>query len=405
MSANATALPQAANPSASKRASYADCAAAILCAPSLTAFLFGIALLLLTGNSPGHHDFVSYWTAGHQLLHHANPYDGAAILNAELASGFPHDAQALMMRNPPWALSLVLPLGLLGVRIGSVAWTLLLIGCLVASVRVMADLLGEPKNRLHLFGYAFAPALLCVLAGQSSLFALLGLVLFLRWHAARPFAAGAAMYLCALKPHLFLPFAVVLVAWIVATRSYRLLAGFCATLAIASLVAMWFDPAVWTHYRQMMQTSGIAAEFVACPAVALRFAIHPQAIWLQYLPAALGCVWAVFYFRRDRAAWDWKEHGGVLLLVSLTVSPYAWVTDQAIALPALMLATQRWASRGHIRLLLLASAAIEIEQLCGVSMHSPWVVWTSPFWLAWYLSVATAKRRERSYAELPVLAG
>jgi len=401
MAANASALPQAASSAASRREGFADGTTVIVCAPAFTAFLFGIVLLLVTGNAPGHHDFVSYWTAGHQLLHHANPYDGAAIHSAELAAGFPRDANVLLMRNPPWALALVLPLGLLGVRIGSLVWTLLLVGCLVASVRMMAELVGEPKSRRHLFAYAFAPALLCVLAGQSSLFALLGLVLFLRWHRTHPFAAGAALYLCALKPHLFLPFAAALLLWIIATRSYRLLAGSAVTPAAASLVATWFDPAVWTHYRQMMQTSGIATEFIACPAVALRFALHPQAMWLQSLPAAFGCVWAVLYCARHRERWDWLEHGGLLLLVSLTVSPYAWVTDQAIALPALMLATGRWASRGHIRLLLLASAAIEIEQLCGVTMHSPWVLWTAPFWLAWHLSVSTQSRSVTSRDAMP----
>jgi hypothetical protein len=401
MAANATTLPPAANSAASRREGYADFASVIVCAPAFTAFLFGILILLVTGNSPGHHDFVSYWTAGHQLLHHANPYDGAAIHSAELAAGFPREANVLLMRNPPWALALVLPLGLLGVRIGSLVWTLLLIGCLVASVRMMAELLGEPKNRLHLLAYAFAPSLLCVLAGQSSLFALLGLVLFLRWHRTRSFAAGAALYLCALKPHLFLPFAAALLLWIIVTRSYPLLAGFTATLAAGSLLATWFDPAVWTHYRQMMQTSGIATEFIACPAVALRFALHPQAMWLQYLPAALGCLWAIVYYARDRTGWDWGDHGGLLVLVSLVVSPYAWVTDQAIALPALMLATHRWASRGHIRLLLLASGAIEIEQLCGVTMHSPWVLWTAPFWLASYLSASTRRRSVESLAAMP----
>jgi hypothetical protein len=86
----------------------------------------------------------------------------------------------------------------------------------------------------------------------------------------------------------------------------------------------------------------------------------------------------------------------------LTVSPYAWVTDQAIALPALTLATQRWASPGQIRLLLLASAAIEIEQLCGVTMHSPLVVWTSLFWLVWHHSVAAGKRRGGFAADIAV---
>lgn len=392
MGTTSPALPRAEDPAAAKRAIPADCAVIMVCVPVFTIFVLGIALLLLTGNAPGHHDLISYWTAGHQLAHHANPYDRAAVLEAELAAGFPPQAQVLLVRNPPWALALVLPLGIFGVLVASLLWTLLQLGCFIASARMIGEMvrqpLGEPESRMHLLGYAFAPALMCVLNGQSSLFALLGLVLFLKLHRTRTYLAGSALYLCAIKPHLFLPFAAALFLWTAANRSYRLFFGFVTTLSAAMAVTMWFDPMVWSHYRQMMQTSGIANEFIACPAVALRFAIHREAIWLQYLPAALGCGWAVFYYAKHRANWDWMEHGAMLLVVSLMVSPYAWVTDQAILLPAVMLATAHWASPIHIRLLMLASALIEIQDLRGVTLHSPWVLWTAPFWLAWYLSVS-----------------
>ena len=223
MSTISPARPHAENPSAKTLASLvADCVVGIICIPALTAFAFGIALLLLTGNSPGHHDVVSYWTAGHQLLHHANPYDSEAVLRSELAAGVPTGAQALLVRNPPWALCLVLPLGLLGIPLGSLVWTLLLLGCFIASVQLIGtisrEMAGQPQNKVHLLGYTFAPALLCVLTGQTSLFPLLGLVLFLKLYRTRPFLAGSALYLCALKPHLFLPCAIVLLLWIVATH-------------------------------------------------------------------------------------------------------------------------------------------------------------------------------------------
>ena len=378
--------------SATKRFDLASCVVVILCAPVLMAFAFGIVLLVLTGNSPGHHDVVSYWTAGRQLLHHANPYDSAAILRPELAAGVPSDDQVLIMRNPPWALWLVLPLGGLSVRAGSLVWTLLLLGCFIASVQIIGamlqDTFGIAESRVHLLGYAFAPALLCILTGQSSLFVLLGLVLFLRLHTTRPYMAGSALCLCALKPHLFLPFAVALLLWIIATRSFRLVLGFVVTLSAATIVAMRFDPMVWTHYLEMLQTSGISAEFVACPAVALRFRINPHAIWLQHLPAALGCAWAAGYYVRNRTGWDWMRHGALLVVVSLLVSPYAWVTDQAILLPALLFASRRAVSAWPLRYLMLASAVIELQQLCGVTMHSAWVLWTAPCWLAWYLVVS-----------------
>lgn len=404
MSTISAALGQAESPAASNRPHPVDCVVVMICAPILAACVLGIVLLLFTGNSPGHHDVVSYWTAAQQLLHHANPYDSAAILGPELAVGFPRDAQVMLMRNPPWALSLVLPLGLLGVRAGSLVWTLMLLGCLIASVRMLGEMmaaksrqaLGTQEGRMHLLGLAFGPALLCVLAGQSSLFVLLGLVLFLKLHGTRPYLAGSALYLCALKPHLFLPLGTGLLFWIVATQSYRLLLGFLATISAATLAAMAFDPMVWTHYFQMMQSSGIATEFISCPAVALRFLVDPRAVWLQSLPAALGCVWAGLYYWKNCAAWDWIQHGALLLVVSVVVCPYAWVTDQAVLLPALLAALLPPPARGSLRAatawplrtLMLASALIEVQQLCGVTLHSEWVLWTAPFWLAWFLIVS-----------------
>ena len=391
MSTTVTALRQRQSATAGGRGRIVDCLTVLLCTPPLLLFGFGIVLLLLTGNSPGHHDVVSYWTAGRQLLHHANPYDSAAILQKELAAGVPSEDQVLLMRNPPWALCLVLPLGLVGVRAGSLVWTLLLLGCLLASIKTMSEVLrerfGGGGSGLHLLGYTFAPALLCVLTGQTSLLVVFGLVIFLRFHLTRPYLGGSALYLCALKPHLLLPLAVALLFWSIRTENKRLLAGFLLTLSGATGVAMWFDPTVWMHYREMMQTSGIGVEFIACPAVALRCIISSKAMLLQYVPAAAGCVWAAFYYARNSAEWDWMEHGGRLLVISLVVSPYAWVTDQAILLPALLFASQWTVSAWPVRALMLSSAAIEIQQLCGVTMHSAWVLWTAPFWLAWYVIV------------------
>ena len=36
---------------------------------------------------------------------------------------------------------------------------------------------------------------------------------------------------------------------------------------------------------------------------------------------------------------------------------------------------------------------LEIQELAGVSLHSPWVLWTAPFWLGWYLVVQAKASR------------
>ena len=354
---------------------------------TITALLLAIQL---TGNLAGSRDFVSYWATGRQLVQHANPYDRNAVSALEHASGL--DVRAvLIMRNPPWALPLAYPLGFLGLRVAAILWSLILLACLLLSVRIARQLYGSPPNRLHWLALSFTPALICLTMGQTALFALLGLVLFLRWLQHRPWLAGAALWLCALKPHLFLPFAAALAAWIVFSRAWKLAAGAAAALALSSAVASLIDPHAWLDYTRLMRSPSVENEFIPCLASAVRQWIDPQATWLQYLPAALCCIWALLYFWRRRAIWDWKTHGDLLMLVSLVAAPYCWFYDQCLAIPALLEGAYATRSRNLLAVLALAILVADVE-ICAVRVTSPLYLWTAPVWLAWYL-LATARTR------------
>jgi hypothetical protein len=265
-------------------------------------------------------------------------------------------------------------------------WTLALLACLVGSVRMVWKMHGAPKNFLRVFGYSFGPALACIQAGQMSLFILLGLVLFLRFHQSRPFVAGASLWLCALKPHLFLPFGVVLLAWVVATRCYRILLGAGSAFGLSAVIAFVLDPVAWRQYGEMMRTMRVDRLPIPCLSNAFRRAIDPPALWLQYLPAAIACVWALVYFRRHRNDWNWVAHGSPLMLVSVLAAPYSWFIDQAILIPAVLHGVFVTRSRGLLAVLALATAVIEIGPLRGMPvLQSPFYFWTAPAWLAWYL--------------------
>jgi hypothetical protein len=292
------------------------------------------------------------------------------------------------MWNPPSALLLVLPLGFVGSRAAELLWSLLLLVSLVTSVQMVWIMHGRPNNLLNLLGYSFAPALVCLLAGQVSIFVLLGLVLFLRLHRSRPFLAGVSLWLCLLKPHLFLPFGLVLLMWAITTRCYKLLAGVAVALGFSTGVAVLWDPLAWLHYGQMMSTNTarLQQELIPCLSIMLRWTISPKTMWLQYLPSALGCIWALVYFRKHHDHWDWMEHGSLLMLVSLLLAPYTWLMDQAILIPALLHGAYLTRSRNLIAVLALASAVIDIGALRGLALlHSPFYIWTAPVWLAWYL--------------------
>jgi len=339
----------------------------------------------IAGNLAGARDFVVFWATGQQLIRHANPYDAAALARIEQSAGLNPAYGVLYMRNPPWALPLVLPLGLVGVRIGSLLWSMVLLACLLVSGWLIWLMHGRPGNRLHWLALSFAPALVCLFVGQTALFALLGLVLFLRLYRGSPFLAGLSLWLCALKPHLFLPFGAVLLAWIVVSKSYRILAGAMAAMA-ASLALTWLiDPSAWSGYSDMMRASGIEKEFIPCLSVAMRLWLSPRAMWLQYLPAAVACAWALAWFWPRRHAWDWSKDGSLLMLVSIAAAPYCWLYDQALAVPALLQGAYLARSRPLLAILALANLPIEIALMCNIRITSALYLWTAPAWFAWYL--------------------
>ena len=357
----------------------------IVAAVGLAAAGVGILVLIAKSNNAGQRDFISYWAAGHQLIRGANPYDGAAIQPLERAAGYTLSYR-LIMRNPPTALFLALPLGFAGPNTGLILWLMALLASLIASIRMIWSMHGRPDNRLHLLGYCFAPVMECLMAGQLGIFLLLGIVLFLYFHKSQPALAGAALLLCAGKPHLFLPFGIVLLLWVVVQKAYRILAGFCIALLASCTLAFCFDPLVWSQYSRMMSTSGIMGEIVPTLSEFFRLLVHRDAAWLQFLPQAAGSGWALWYFWTRRDRWSWLDQGLLLLLVSVLCAPYALLTDEAVLLPAVLAGIYRAEDSGRSLLPfgLIAGAAM-IEVFAEIPMTSVFYLWTTPAWLAWYL--------------------
>lgn len=375
---------------------------ALVCGLAFAFTALFLCVVPLSGKVAGSRDFVVFWATGQQLIHHANPYDLQAMSQLERSAGLDLGPAALFMRNPPWGLPLAAPLGFLGVRSGALLWSLLMLGCLVLSVHLLRRMHGNPANRLHWLALSFGPALICVMLGQTALLALLGYVLFLYLHRTRPFLAGITLWLCMLKPHLFVPFGVVLLVWIVLARSYKLLAGALVAMASSCALTWWLYPAAWTDYAKMMHAAGLDTEYIPCLTVVLRLRFFPHAMWLQYLAPALGCAWALAYFWNRRHAWDWNRHGSLLVLVSLVAAPYSWIYDGGLAIPALLDGAYRTRSRALLVVLAIASLTVEIQLVGGVRITSPLFLWTAPAWLAWYLFAVAWPLETEARAPKPV---
>lgn len=383
---------------------------AIACALAALYTVLFLSILPVNRAVVARRDYITYWAAGRQLAHHANPYDSAALEALERGAGFT-GGTAYFMRNVPWGLPLALPLGYFSAQAGALPWSLLMLALLVASVRMIWTMLGQtaksglPANEtpghLEWIGYCFPPALFCVALGQTSILLLFGLALFLRLYRTHPFAAGAALWFCSLKPHLFLPFGVVLLLWMVLNRSYRMVAGAAAAMAAGAALTTGIDPTAFADYAHYVRTSVMTHEFTACLGDVVRDSINPGAEWLAFVPAALGCAWALAWFWLRRHAWDWMEDGSLLVLVSLLVAPFGWIFDQSLAIPAILLGVAR--NRSQLVLGALAIMYLIIEfQVNRFELHSKAYLWVAPGWLVWFVVARIVSRRAEVEAAQPV---
>jgi Glycosyltransferase family 87 len=347
-----------------------------------------IAMLLVgvTEKYAANRDFVEYWAAGQQLFHHQNPYDTAAILRIERAAGMDESAPQISL-SPPFALCLLLPLGLVSAKNGFVIWMIVLMASLLVSIWGIWSLNGRPDSGFHLAGLIFAPATACFLLGQIGVFLLLGLVLFLCWHDRWPYAAGAVLLPCVWKPHLFLPFFIVLALWSFSRKEFRIIASFLAVVGASYVLTLRFDPGVWSHYRELMTSQASTLHgYVPTLSVTLRFLIAPSAVWLQFIPEIAACAWSIWYFWTRRQRWRWMDQGSWVLLLSAVCTPYAWFTDEAILLPALLFAVYRATDAGRSLLPIAAFAFAALIEVCAFGhIASTHYLWTVPAWVGWYL--------------------
>jgi hypothetical protein len=349
-------------------------------------FVVAIYIIGLSDKNAAGRDFISYWAAGQQLVHGENPYDFQAVRDLELAAGREPGEPLLMMRNPPVAFFVALPLGLVSPKTALILWLLLLMGGVSVAILLIWIMHGRPDSRLHLLGYAFAPVQACFQAGQFGVFLLLGVVLFLYFQRTRPFVAGAALLLCSLKPHLFFPFGVALVLWSITAKNGRILAGFAAALAASCALSYGLDRNAWAQYAQMMHAGGALDEAVPALSVYFRILVDRPLVWLQFVPEGAACVWAAWYFWTRRTRWNWLDHGLVVLLVGAMCTPFGWLTDESMLLPA-VLAGVYCALAAHRSLWPIAviAAAALAEFFFGPKITTPWFLWTTPAWLLWYL--------------------
>ncbi len=340
-------------------------------------------------------DSIAYWAAAHLLIDHHDPYSSPSVLALQRGQGY-HAEKPLVLRTPPWSLWMVLPLGWLNAYWAWVLWVAVLLVSLFVSMRLSWRMYGEgvrPPAVFLLAGYLFAPVPACLVAGQLGLVLLLGIVLFFVFEERRPWLAGAVLLIPFAKPHLFTLLWPVLAIWIASRKKWTMAAGFALAFSSSVAIAWAFDPAVFSHYREMLRQASIQFEFIPAISGVVRLIFFRRFFWAQFLPMVAAFGWSAWYYWKNCDIWTWKNHGPALLVVSVLTTPYAWMTDETILLPAILQAVL-WMYQARAKLTLSSQlviftfACLDLLLLLLLRAKIPFATgiyfWSSLVWVSWY---------------------
>jgi hypothetical protein len=339
-------------------------------------------------------DFVEYWAAGRLNAHGANPYDPKSLheLQNDAGRGAPFP---ILMWNPPWTLSLAMPLGLLPARLGRLLWFVVNLGVLAFCAAALWRLYGGPPRLRWLawaVAFTFLPTHFLLWSGQIAPFLLLGVVGFLfAQRRGRFWLAGAATVLIAIKPQLVYLFWFALLLWSIDRRRWSVLAGAVLTALLALLPPLLCNPAVLWEYGDALLHHPPAQWISPTLGSMLRLAFGAEKFWLQFVPPLLGLSWFVPHWVRHRRDWDWLEQMPWLLLVSfLTASYGAWPYDLVVLLVPVLAVAVQVVRRGTPEWVLLAAACYLGFDGVALAMNllrfsAEWFIWMTPALLLGYI--------------------
>ncbi|HNT24824.1 MAG TPA: glycosyltransferase family 87 protein [Anaerolineales bacterium] len=341
-------------------------------------------------------DFIGYWSAARLNLNRQDPFSIQLLLDLQRQAGYQYDYPHIVW-NPPWVMSLITPLGWLARPLAQMLWLLLNTGAVLISADKAWQIYGgAPRLRwvALLVGFTFTPTFFALAwTGQISPLLLPGIVGFLIYYQEpqKGWLAGLLAALAAIKPQIPYLFFIALLLWCLSRRRWDILAGFAATLAGATLIALAINPPLIHYYIQALLNTPPAGWATPTIGTYLRLWLSPTSFWLQFIPPILGAGWLIFHWYRQQQKWNWVEQMPILLLASFITSAYTWTYDQVLLTLAAIQGFVWATSHRRPVLLLAASAAYLALNYIYLRLHfrldDLWFIWFTPVLLLWYLAV------------------
>jgi len=343
-------------------------------------------------------DFTAFWSAGRLNAEGTNPYDPVAVRSTQRGIGHEADA-AVMMWNPPWVLTLVMPFGLLPFRTAYGFWALTHLALVLGSAELLwrgftpSGTFRGQRWVAYLITLTFVPTTYLIGIGQITAVVLAGLAGFLVLRqCGRPFLAGAAAAVTAAKPHLLTLFAAWLLLDVFGGRAGRwVVLGGILVGVVMCIPPTLSNADVWVQYQVAVAAPAdadhISVKDWLTPVMAswIRRELPGQPFWVQFVPLVLVvptfCVWYLQQGHRTEPA----TLLGWVVGVSLLIAPYgAWPFDLVLLLIPVLATAARVVAAPNRSAVVTGVVWLTVMNVALMAMmldrtSSEWYVWVTPW--------------------------
>jgi hypothetical protein len=157
------------------------------------------------------------------------------------------------------------------------------------------------------------------------------------------------------------------------------LLGAASSYGFATAIAILWNPKSADYFHRSV---GRTLEISTGIGGVLRIVFGMDHVWLQFLPCVFGLAWFLWYWTAHRNEWDWQTCLPLLLLVSVSTSPYFWNADFILTFPAII----ALAAAGGYRDTSTLMAYLACQELIvfTLPLDEPWSGLVSSLWIGFY---------------------
>jgi hypothetical protein len=289
----------------------------------------------------GQADFIAYWSASTLFSRGENPYNPIDMLKIQREIDARHTKNTdlvLNAWNPPWLILLLVPLGLLPFDIAANIWifiNLLVVGfALLLTWEIAAIHNGKRGFQVVLVaGYLFIQTIVMLSMGQVSSLVLLSVVLSV-WlmKNSKDWLAGSALLFTTIKPHLSYFFLLVVFIWIIQNRRWKIVGGMVLTMSFTLTIFFILLPGWPGDYITLIHSMPYSLIYTSTVGSLMDALLGTKLFYFSAF-LVLFLIRPLLNLIRNEG---WLVPTNFSLLVGIPLSPFGFLFDQVLLLPAII---------------------------------------------------------------------